>query len=486
MRPSVAADWYILQVHSFCGIEDHLSREMLVALDRESRLPLRVQLEGALRAAVRTGRLGAGARLPSTRTLAADLGVSRGLVVEAYEQLVAEGYFHGVQGSGTMVSPVVRAREIESAPPTEERRCELDFAPGVPDTTLLGRSRFLHHLRAAFAALDGDGMRYGDPAGFLPLRRALGAYLARVRGVQASADRIVICSGFAGAISLLARLLVERGFRSIVVENPGSLEVHPIVRLAGLAPVPVRVDGDGVDADAVARSGARLALLTPAHQFPTGVVLSAERRAALLAWVRESAGFLVEDDYDAEYRYDRLPIGATQGLAPEHVVYAGSLSKTLAPALRLGWLVLPRDLVGEASTLRRQMDLGNPTLAQAAFALMLESGDYDRHLRRARRAYRQRRDLLVKALAEGRLRLTVSGAAAGLHLVASLPASVTEAKAIAAGVRQGVGLYGLTRYRVGRGARAPQALVLGYGGFGERRFAPALRRLRNALDSIAL
>jgi GntR family transcriptional regulator / MocR family aminotransferase len=482
---SVAADWYILQVQFLLGVEDHLSREMLLLLDRESRVPLRVQLEAALRDAVRSGRLEAGAKLPSTRTLAADLGVSRGLVVEAYEQLVAEGYLSGVQGSGTIVSEVTHEREIERTAPTQGRRPEYDFAPGVPDTTLVGRSRWLHHLRAAFVALDGDGLQYGDPAGFPPLRRALAAYLARVRGIRATADRILICSGFAGAVSLLAHLLVQRGFHSIAMENPGSLEVHPIVRLAGLAPVPVRVDADGVDAEAVARSGARLALLTPAHQFPTGVVLSAERRAALVAWVRESAGFLIEDDYDAEYRYDRLPIGATQGLAPEHVVCAGSLSKTLAPALRLGWLVLPGHLVAEASTLRRQMDLGNPTLSQAAFALMLESGDYDRHLRRARRAYRQRRNVLVKTLAHAPLRLTVSGAAAGLHLVAALPAPITETQMIDAGTRQGVGLYGLARYRLGRSAGPPQALVIGYGGLDERRFVPALRRFRNALASIA-
>jgi GntR family transcriptional regulator/MocR family aminotransferase len=462
-----------------------LAREMLVVLDRKSRVALRLQLERALREAVRAGRLQAGATLPSTRTLAADLGVSRGLVVEAYEQLVAEGYFTGVQGSGTIVSNVARAREIESAPPAVGGSPAYDFRPGAPDTTLLRRSRWMHHLRAAFAALDAAGMQYGDPAGFLPLRRALAAYLARVRGVEATADHIVICSGFAGAISLLARLLAERGFTSVAVENPGSVEVQPIVRLAGLAPMPVRVDADGIDVDAVAGSGTHLALLTPAHQFPTGVVLSAERRAALVAWARRVAGFLIEDDYDAEYRYDRMPVGATHGLAPEHVAYAGSLSKTLAPALRLGWLVLPRDLVAEAVSLRRQMDLGNPTLSQAAFALMLESGDYDRHLRRARRVYRRRRDLLVEALARAPVRLTLSGAAAGLHLVATLPPPMTEAEAIEVAATHGVGLYGLAHYRVGGGARAPQALVLGYGSLTERRIIPGLRRLRDVLESLA-
>jgi GntR family transcriptional regulator / MocR family aminotransferase len=457
---------------------------MLVVLDRRGPTGLRVQLERALREAVRSGRLQAGVALPSTRVLAADLGVSRGLVVEAYEQLVAEGYLKGVQGSATTVAEVARARRVEGSVSEAGTPPGCDFAPGIPDTTLLKQSRFVHHLRSALLVLDAAGLRYGDPAGFLPLRRALAAYLARVRGVDATAERIVICSGFAGAVALLARLLARRGFEAVAVENPGSVEVHPILRLAGLTPVPVRVDRDGIDADAVSRSAARLALLTPAHQFPTGVVLSAERRAALVAWARRAGGILIEDDYDAEYRYDRTPVGATQGLAPDHVIYAGSLSKTLAPALRLGWLVLPRALVADAVGLRRQMDLGNPTLSQAAFARMLESGDYDRHLRRARKVYRRRRDLLVALLAEAPLRLEVGGAAAGLHLVATLPPAVSEVEAIEVAAARGVTLHGLTRYRVGA-ARVSQALVLGYGGFSELQFVPALRRLREVLAVLA-
>jgi GntR family transcriptional regulator / MocR family aminotransferase len=458
---------------------------MLVVLDRKSPLGLRAQLERALREAVRCGRLQAGASLPSSRALAADLRVSRGLVVEAYEQLVAEGYFRGVQGSATTVTDVAHARQADDAPPAAGATPDCDFAPGIPDTTLFQQSRFVRHLRASLSALDPEGLRYGDPAGFLPLRGALAAYLARVRGVDATAERIVICSGFAGAVSLLARLLARRGFSALVVEDPGSIEVHPIVRLAGLTPVAVRVDAEGIDVDAVRRSSARLTLLTPAHQFPTGVVLSAERRAGLVDWARREDGFLIEDDYDAEYRYDRTPIGATQGLAPEHVIYAGSLSKTLAPALRLGWLVLPRALRAETVALRRQMDLGNPTLSQAAFARMLESGDYDRHLRRARNVYRRRRDLLVALLAESPLGLQVSGAAAGLHLVATLPPSVSEARAIEVAAAHGVRLHGLGRYRVGAEARRLPALVLGYGGFSERQFVPALRRLREVLAVLA-
>ncbi len=459
-------------------------RELLVVLDRKSRVGLRLQLEQALRVAIQSGRLATGFSLPPTRVLAADLGVSRGLVVEAYEQLVAEGYLNGVQGSSTRVAQVASAADDQVNMPASEARTRYDFAPGIPDTTLLGQSRFMQHLRAAFATLAGEGLRYGDAAGYLPLRRALAAYLARVRGVQATPDRIVICSGFAGAIALLARLLARRRFSSVAVENPGSVEVHPIVRLAGLAPTPVRVDAHGIDADAVGKSAARLALVTPAHQFPTGVVLAAERRATLVAWARRCDGFIIEDDYDAEYRYDRTPVGATQGLAPEQVIYAGSLSKTLAPALRLGWLVLPRALMDEAVALRRQMDLGNPTLSQAAFARMLEAGDYDRHLRRARHVYRRRCDLLVGMLAESPLDLQVSGAAAGLHLVATLPARVREAQALEVAAAQGVLLHGLARYRVG--ARSgQQALVLGYGGFSERQFVPALRRLRTAFTALA-
>ncbi|MBN2372072.1 MAG: PLP-dependent aminotransferase family protein, partial [Vicinamibacteria bacterium] len=244
------------------------------------------------------------------------------------------------------------------------------------------------------------------------------------------------------------------------------------------------VDTDGIDVEAVVRRDTRLALVTPAHQYPTGVVLSAERRAALVAWAREVDGLVIEDDYDAEYRYDRMPIGAAQGLAPERVIYAGSLSKTLAPALRLGWIVLPRDLVADAVHLRKYMDHGNPTLTQAAFALMLESGDYDRHLRRARRIYRWRRDLLVKAIESLTPQLTVSGAAAGLHFVASLPPTLSEDETIAAGAARDVGLYGLSSYCVGEDVQEKDALILGYGSVTERRFNTALRRLRDVFESL--
>ena len=460
-----------------------MAREILIEFDPRSALGLRVQLERALRGAVRSGRLRAGAVLPSTRSLAADLGVSRGLVVAAYDQLIAEGYFRAVQGSGTTVANVEAARSPARPQSSRAGLPAFDFRPGTPDTSLLQRSRWWHHMQAAYASLGGQGWGYGEPAGFPPLRRALAAYLGRVRGVATSADHIVICSGFAGAIALLARLLAQRGFDSMAVENPGSRDVHPILRQARIEPVPVRVDADGIDARLVGESRARAVLLTPAHQFPTGVVLTAERRAALVAWARDVGGLVIEDDYDAEFRYDRVPIGVTQGLSPEHVVYAGSLSKTLAPALRLGWLALPSALVDDAVSLRRELDLGNPTLPQAAFALMLESGDYDRHLRRARRIYRQRRDVLVRALQASALPLRLSGAAAGLHLVATLPAGCTEAKVIETAATQGIGLYGLSIYRVGKRGTAPEALVLGYGAFTDRRLAAGLRRLRRVLDS---
>lgn len=460
-----------------------MSRDLLVVLDRDRPGTLRAQLEAALRQAVRSGRMRTGEALPSTRSLAADLGVSRGLVVEAYEQLVAEGYLSALHGSRTIVAEVAQPPGSASESTAPAPAPIYDFAPGAPDTTLLLLGRWPHHMRRAFTMLGAAGWQYGDPAGFAPLRRALADYLARVRGVDATPDRILICSGFAGAVSLLARLLAEGGHERIALENPGSPDVHPIVRHAGLKPVAVPVDAHGIAAEAVVRSAVRAVLVTPAHQFPLGGVLRAERRAALVGWARDVSGVIIEDDYDAEYRYDRAPIGATQGLAPAHVVYAGSLSKTLAPALRLGWLVLPRGMVGAAVELRRQSDLGNPTLPQATLALMLESGDYDRHLRRARRIYRARRDRLVRTLHATRLGITISGAAAGLHLVASLPRPHTEAEILEAARAQRVGLYGLSRFRVDPRPDDEQALVIGYGGFDERRFALGLRSLRAAISA---
>ncbi|MET7385799.1 PLP-dependent aminotransferase family protein [Streptomyces sp. NPDC005529] len=379
-------------------------------------------LQEALRGAVRSGRLVPGTRLPSSRELAGDLGVSRGLVTEAYEQLTAEGYLRSGRGAGTWVGGAVRAvapraRDHSPRPPG----VRADFVAGTPDLSLFPRAAWAAAHRAVLAELPHEALGYPDPRGLPALRTALAALLGRRRGVVADPDRVVVVSGVAQAMTLLGFVLHARGVRGVGVENPGSPEHGALFASAGLGTVPLPLDDEGLAVDPLRLSGVRAVVTTPAHQFPTGIAYSARRRAELLDWARRVDGLVIEDDYDGDFRYDRAPVGALQGLDPEHVAYAGSVSKSLAPGLRLGWLLVPASHVEEVVERKRTMDLGNPVLDQALLARFVERGDYDRQLRRCQRAYRERRDALVTALEEHFPGTRVSGVAAGLHAVVALP-----------------------------------------------------------------
>ncbi|MFJ8401674.1 PLP-dependent aminotransferase family protein [Streptomyces microflavus] len=379
-------------------------------------------LQSALREAVRSGRLVAGTRLPSSRELAADLGVSRGLVTEAYEQLTAEGYLRSGQGAGTWVSGGVRAaaRSVRDlAPRTPGAR--VDFRPGVPDLSLFPRAAWAATQRAVLGRLPHSSLGYPDPRGLPELREALAGLLARRRGVVADPERLVVCSGVAQATTLLGFVLREQGLASVGVEDPGSPEHASLFAATGLGATSLPLDAEGLALGPLRRSGVRAVVTTPAHQFPTGIAYSAERRRKLLDWAREADAVIMEDDYDGDFRYDRAPVGALQGLDPERVVYTGSVSKSLAPGLRLGWLIAPASLTGRIVARKRTMDLGNPAIDQAVLADFISRGAYDRQLRRCQRAYRERRDAMVAALDEHFPGTEVSGIAAGLHIIARLP-----------------------------------------------------------------
>lgn len=397
-------------------------RELLVPV---ASAPARTRgraLQAALRDAVRSGRLAAGTRLPSSRDLAGDLGVSRGLVTEAYEQLTAEGYLRSGRGAGTWVSEAVRAarpRARDRAPRAAGTRA--DFVPGSPDLSLFPRTAWAAAQRGVLAELAHRDLGYPDPRGLPGLRTALAELLTRRRGVVADPERIVVVSGVTQATALLGRVLHARGVRAVGVEDPGSPQHAEIYGAAGVATVPLPLDDEGLAMDPLRSSGVRSVVTTPAHQFPTGVTYSPLRRAELLTWARSVDGLVLEDDYDGDFRYDRAPVGALQGLDPERVAYTGSVSKSLAPGLRLGWLLVPESFVEEVVAAKRTLDLGHPSLDQALFARFVERGDYDRHLRRCQHAYRERRDALVAALAEHFPGTEVSGIAAGLHVIATLP-----------------------------------------------------------------
>jgi GntR family transcriptional regulator / MocR family aminotransferase len=424
-------------------------------------------LQAALREAVRSGRLAPGTRLPSSRDLAVDLGVSRGLITEAYEQLTAEGYLRSARGAGTWVGGAVRASEVRArdlAPGFPGARA--DFVPGTPDLSLFPRAAWAAAHRAVLAELPHGDLGYPDPRGLPRLRTALAELLARRRGVVADPERLVIVSGVAQATALIGFALHARGLRSVGVEDPGSPQHDALYASAGVTPVPLPVDGEGLVAGPLRDSGVRAVVTTPSHQFPTGIAYSARRRTELLDWARAVNGLVLEDDYDGDFRYDRAPVGALQGLDPERVAYTGSVSKSLAPGLRLGWLLVPQSLAEEVVERKRTMDLGHPTLDQALFARFVERGDYDRQLRRCQRAYRERRDALMAALEEYFPGSEPSGIAAGLHVIAALPRRYGPQERFLARVgAAGVAVRPLAHYTHGRGEHDGSEgirLVLGY------------------------
>jgi GntR family transcriptional regulator/MocR family aminotransferase len=445
--------------------------ELLVRLARGGA-PLRAQLEAQLREGVATGRLGAGTRLPSSRALAASLGVSRGVVVEAYAQLVAEGYLTVRRGAAPVVAPAARARPVARGEPRPPAGAvpRFDLRPGTPDLALFPRRAWAAAQRRALQVAADADLGYPDPAGHPRLRAALAAYLGRVRGVDAAPGRIVVCGGVSEVMALLARVLRSHGASRIGVEDPSHDETRALLAHHGLRPVPVPVDGDGIDVGALAAAAPDAVLVTPAHQFPTGAVLAPARRAALVAWARRTGALVIEDDYDAEYRYDRQPVGAVQGLAPDHVVHAHSVSKTLAPGLRLGWAVLPARLARAVAEEKWRADLGAPVLEQIALAEFLARGDLDRHLRHTRPLYRRRRDVLLRGLA-------AEGAAAGLHALVGL-GERAEADVVARAAARDVAVVALGQHTI---APRPPALVLGFSRLPEPTLAEAAQRLRRAL-----
>ncbi|MFY1654220.1 PLP-dependent aminotransferase family protein [Solwaraspora sp. WMMB762] len=467
--------------------------EVLVELDR-TRAGLTDQLTGALRSAIGDGRLAAGTRLPSTRNLAAELMVSRGVVVEAYEQLSAEGWLLARRGAGTTVAATPPRPAAQYTPPDPPRgplhgpagtgaRATV-LRPGVPDLAMFPRAEWRRaYERALRTARDAD-LDYGDPRGAPRLRTELAGYLGRVRAARLDPDELFVTTGAAQAFGLLAAVLRQHGATTVGIEDPGSPGIRGHLTAHGLRLVPVLVDADGLDVGALAASDAHAVLVTPAHQFPTGVVLAPRRRHELLDWARRTGRLIVEDDYDAEFRYDRDPVGCLQGLAPDLVAYVGSVSKALAPGMRLGWLGVPPDLRQSVLAEKAAADLGGPVLEQLAFAELLACGGYDRQLRRSRLVHRRRRDALIGAIRRHLPQARVSGVAAGLHLVLELPAGVDDTALAAAATRVGLGPVPLSAARLGPSPPAGRpGLVLGYAAHSPDELESAVRTLAGLLDA---
>jgi len=461
-----------------------LASEVLLTLDRSRSVPLRAQLEDQFRQAIRSGRLGAGARVPSSRALAKALGLSRGLVQECYAQLLAEGYLVTRGGSATRVATAAtRAAPARHPPQPAPPRLAADFASGVPDLASAPRQDWAWAVREACRAAPNSELGYPDAAGHPQLREVLAAYLRRVRSADTSASQVIICSGMAQGLGLVLRALAGHGLTRVGFEDPGSVaSITAAAAWAGLQAVPVPVDDRGVDVAALDASGAGAVVLTPAHQWPTGVVLAPERRLALIDWAASREAVIIEDDYDAEFRYDRDPVGALQGLAPDRVVSLGTVSKSLAPALRLGWIASPSRLTETLTRAKQVTDRGSPGLDQLALALLIETGRYDRHLRRMRAEYAARRDVLVQALAVHAPRVRLSGLAAGFHAVAHLPTGTAEHDVIQQARSRAVRLYGMSTYRADHSPHPPQ-LVLGFGNTTQRAIQTGIALISDLLDN---
>jgi GntR family transcriptional regulator / MocR family aminotransferase len=432
---------------------------------------------------VRGGQLAPGTRLPSSRALAAELGISRGVVLEAYSQLTAEGYLTASQGAPTRVAAMPSAERSPLPAGSLEPRYPFDLRPGIPDLTGFPRENWLRMLRIVLRSASFDALGYGDPRGTPELRNELMRYLGRARGAAPEPEHTIVCTGFTEGLAILFRALRDRGVQRIAIEDPGYAQHRLIAERAGVEPVPVAVDELGMDVDRLRATGCEAVVVTPAHQFPSGMVLSSERRASLLEWAEEVDGLIIEDDYDSELRYDRVAVGALQGLAPERICHIGSTSKRLAPGIRLGWILSPSWLTG-ALTYEKALAGGAPSaLEQLALSELIARGDFDRHLRRMRLRYRERRGALVAALGRLLPMACPIGIPAGLHVLVALPRELDENAVLSAAAARGVAAEALAWHRLG-GAGEP-GLVLGFGRLQSAAIEQAVALVAQAVSAVA-
>jgi len=442
----------------------------------------RAALEAALREAIRDGSLRPGVPLPSSRGLAEQLGLSRGTVTSAYGQLVDEGFLTSRPGSGTAVADVRDPKPPAASPHRFAAvRPVHDLRPGSPDLAAFPLRGWTAATRRVLAAARPELFGAGDPQGRFELRAALADYLGRTRGVQTSADRVVITGGYHQSVQLIAQVLRSQGATAVAWEEPGHSIFRGLVAGAGLDVRPLPVDGGGAVVDALTDEAA--AFLTPAHQYPTGVPLDSARRRAVVEWARAQGALVIEDDYDGEFRYDRRPVGAMQPVATCEVVYCGSVSKTLGPGLCLGWLALPSRLVEAFVRAKMETEPFSEGVGQAVLADFVASHAYDRHVRAARLRYGRRRERLVELL-ERFPRLTAHGVPAGLNVLVTLPSDGPgESEILAECEARGVAVCGLAELYQGRDG-VGQGLLIGYAGPSEREYPAAIEALAGTLRAV--
>jgi GntR family transcriptional regulator/MocR family aminotransferase len=452
------------------------AQELLLEFDAR-RGRLRQTLREALRSAIQEGRLPTRTALPASRRLATDLGVSRGVVSDAYDQLACEGYLEVKPRAAPVVASVAAGTPAASGPPA--LRWRFDFTETTPEVALFPRRAWTRAVQRAVASAPDTALDYGDHRGQVELRIALSAYLARVRGVRADLGRIVITQGFTQALDLLCHVLAASGRAAVAMETPSHPGLWATVRQSGLTLVGCPVDEQGLCPAELPGLGADAVVVTPAHQFPTGAVMAPARRQALIRWAVAHRGLVIEDDYDAEFRYDRTPVGAVQGLDPERVAHVGTASKAMAPGVRLGWISAPAELVSDLLARKSAADSGSPAIDQLALADLLSSGEYERHIARARHAYRRRRDLLVRALTANLPGLHIRGAAAGMQLLLPLADDTDDVSLAEAAAAQGINISPLSHFHL---APSPErGLLAGFGRLPEHKIHPAADALSSLL-----
>jgi GntR family transcriptional regulator/MocR family aminotransferase len=455
-------------------------RDLLLDLNRAAGL--RTGIERSLRAAIGDGRLALGAVLPSSRSLASDLGVARGTVSAAYAQLAVEGYLDLRQGVAPRVRWASRRQPPPAPCPAPHPAHRWDLRPGRPDIGSFPRDAWARAQRQVLSRAPDQAFGYGDPRGQPELRRVLADYLGRARGVDTRPDRLLVCNGFTQAFALICQVLRGAGATTLAVEDPSARRYLRLAEAAGLTVIPVPCDEQGLRTDYLECSAAGAVLVTPAHQYPLGVTMSADRRTALVDWARSHQAVIIEDDYDGEFRYDRQPVGALQHLDPEHVIYVGTASKTLAPGLRVGWLSPPAGMDEALRTAKEHLDRGTSALEQLGLAELISSGAFDRHIRRMRGIYRQRRDELVHVLARAHPGLHLAGIAAGLHALAYLPEhGLTEGQVRSRAARHSLALHTLSGYWHNPPGPPPQGIVIGYASPPGHAYRPALAALARLL-----
>lgn len=454
--------------------------DLFLDLDRSGGLCSGI--EHALREAICCGRLTRGAILPSSRSLARDLGVARGTISAAYGQLAAEGYLDVRQGTPARVRWLPRQRPSVADSPESAAHPRWDFRPGRPESASFPRHAWARAYRQVMSHAPDEVFGYGDARGSTELRDALADYLGRARGVDTDPARLLVCNGFTQALTLICCTLRTTGATTLAVEDPGARRYRQLAEAAGLHVVAVACDQDGLRVDRLPHSGVSAILVTPAHQYPLGVTMSPARRIALVEWARRHQALIIEDDYDGEFRYDRQPVGALQHLDPEYVIYTGSASKTLAPGLRLGWISAPTALGKALRTAKQHLDRGTSILDQLTFAQLIASGAFDQHVRRMRASYRHRRDDLRQTLAANRPDLHLAGISAGLHALIYLPDhGPSEHEIQTRAARLSIGFHTLASYWHSPAESCSKAIIIGYATPASHAYQPALSALTRLL-----